>query len=166
MSPATPFNLCRGHHDHLTPPAHNLCLRSDMRIPSFRSGGLCFVSRKPTVVGSPFAEGQYEPYHTKSGKVHSNLGHDSFGAEITQSMHWLRYGLNDKISGFDSPVKARAQIALVSTISRLVLGPIQPLVQWNLEFLPLQEVKRLGRDHSHPSAAEDNNAWSYIIIFS
>jgi hypothetical protein len=50
-------------------------------------------------------------------------------------------------------------------MSRPVLGPIQSPIQWVTEALSLG-VKRLGReaDHSPPSSAEVNNAWSYTSI--
>jgi hypothetical protein len=48
------------------------------------------------------------------------------------------------------------------TASRTALGPTQPPIQWVLGGLSLG-IKRPEResDHSPPSSAEVNNAWSY-----
>jgi hypothetical protein len=56
-------------------------------------------------------------------------------------------------------------IFLFTTASRPALGPIQPPIQWIQESLSLG-VKLPGReaDHSLPSSAELNNAWSYTSI--
>jgi hypothetical protein len=52
---------------------------------------------------------------------------------------------------------SRDKISLLSTLSRPVLGPTQPPIQWVLE------VKRPGReaDHSPPFSAEVKNTWIY-----
>jgi hypothetical protein len=53
-------------------------------------------------------------------------------------------------------------IFLLSTASRLALGPTQPPIQWVTWALSLG-IKRPGReaDHSPPTSAEIKNAWSY-----
>jgi hypothetical protein len=53
------------------------------------------------------------------------------------------------------------EIFLFSKMSRLALGPIQPLIQWAWGALS-SGVKQVGHeaDHSHPSAARDKE-WSY-----
>jgi hypothetical protein len=53
-------------------------------------------------------------------------------------------------------------IFLFSTMSRPVLRPTQPPIQWVQGFLSLG-VKRPVReaDHSSPSSTEVKNAWSY-----
>jgi len=64
------------------------------------------------------------------------------------------------ILGFDS--RLGLGISLFTTVSRTVLGPTQPPIQWVPGALFL-EVKRprLEADHSPPSSAEVKNAWSY-----
>jgi hypothetical protein len=54
------------------------------------------------------------------------------------------------------------EIFLCTTASRTALGSTQPPTQWVPEALSLR-VKRRGReaDHSPPSSAEVQNAWSY-----
>jgi hypothetical protein len=61
---------------------------------------------------------------------------------------------------FDS--RRRLGIFLFAQVSRTPLGPIQLPIQWVLGAVSLG-VKRPGReaDHSSPSSAEVNNAWSY-----
>jgi hypothetical protein len=61
---------------------------------------------------------------------------------------------------FDS--RRRLGIFLFTIVSRTALGPTQPPIQWIPGALSLG-VKRPGReaDHSSPSSAEVNNAWSY-----
>jgi hypothetical protein len=61
---------------------------------------------------------------------------------------------------FDS--RRRLRIFLFTIVSRKVLGPNQPPIQWVPGALSLW-VKRPGReaDHSLPSSAEVKNAWSY-----
>jgi hypothetical protein len=53
-------------------------------------------------------------------------------------------------------------IFLFTTVSRAALGPTQPPFQWVAGALSLV-VKRPGReaDHSSPSSAEVEVAWSY-----
>jgi hypothetical protein len=53
-------------------------------------------------------------------------------------------------------------ISLFSTQSRPALGPTQPPIQW-VPGDPSLGVKRSGREANHtlPSSAEVNNAWSY-----
>jgi hypothetical protein len=54
------------------------------------------------------------------------------------------------------------EIFLFATASVLILGPIQPPIQWLLRIL-LPGLKWLGHeaDHSLPSSAEVKNEWSY-----
>jgi hypothetical protein len=61
---------------------------------------------------------------------------------------------------FDS--RRRLGIFLFTTASRTALGPTQPPLHWVLGALSLG-IKGPGReaDHSSPSSAEVNNAWSY-----
>jgi hypothetical protein len=63
--------------------------------------------------------------------------------------------------GFES--RQGLGIFLFATASRTALGPTHPPVQWVPAALSLG-VKRPGReaDHSPPSSAEVENAWSYI----
>jgi hypothetical protein len=70
----------------------------------------------------------------------------------------LGYGLEDR--GFKS--RQRLGIFLFTTVSRTVLGPTQPPMQW-VQGVLSPGVKRPGReaDHSPPSSAEVKNAWSY-----
>jgi hypothetical protein len=65
----------------------------------------------------------------------------------------LRYGLDDRGSGFDA--RRGLGIFLFTTASRPALGPTQPPIQWVPGALSLG-VKRSGRevDHSPPSSAE------------
>jgi hypothetical protein len=60
-------------------------------------------------------------------------------------------------------VPAEAGIFLFTTVTRPVLGPTQPPIQWVPGALSLG-VKRSGReaDHSPPSGAEVKNEWSYV----
>jgi hypothetical protein len=55
------------------------------------------------------------------------------------------------------------KIYLLSTSSRLVLGPTQPPIQWIPGALS-RVVKRLSgeADHSPPTSAEVKNTWIYI----
>jgi len=53
---------------------------------------------------------------------------------------------------------AGAGIFLFTTVSRLALGPIQPLIQW----IPGDVSPGPEADHSPSSNAEVKNAWSYI----
>jgi hypothetical protein len=54
------------------------------------------------------------------------------------------------------------EIFLLTTTSRLALGPTQPPIQWVLGALSFG-VKQLGHeaDHSPPSSAEVKNEWIY-----
>jgi hypothetical protein len=63
------------------------------------------------------------------------------------------------IGGFES--RQELGIFLFTTVSRLALGPTQP-IYWEPGALSLA-VKRPEResDHSPPSSAEVKNAWSY-----
>jgi hypothetical protein len=65
------------------------------------------------------------------------------------------------VLGFDS--RRRLGIFLFTTAFRTVLGPSEPPIQWIPGALSLV-VKRPEReaDHSPPSSAEVENAWSYI----
>jgi hypothetical protein len=60
------------------------------------------------------------------------------------------------------PGKGNYDIFILGTASRPVLGPTQLPIQWISGALSMG-VKRSGReaDHSPPSGAEVNNAWSY-----
>jgi hypothetical protein len=64
------------------------------------------------------------------------------------------------VLGFDS--RRGLGIFLFTTVSRTVLGPTQPPIQW-VPGAPSLGVKRPGREveHSPPSRAEVKNAWSY-----
>jgi hypothetical protein len=64
------------------------------------------------------------------------------------------------ILGFDS--RRGLGIFFFTTTSRTALGPTKPPIQWVTGALSLG-VKWLGReaDHSFPSSAEVDNAWSY-----
>jgi hypothetical protein len=64
------------------------------------------------------------------------------------------------VLGFDS--RRGMGIFHFTTVSRMVLGPTQPSIQWVPGALSL-EVKwpRREADHSPPSSAEVKNAWSY-----
>jgi hypothetical protein len=64
------------------------------------------------------------------------------------------------VLGFDS--RRGLGIFLPTTVSRTVLGPTQPPIQWIARAISLG-VKWLGReaDHSPPSSAEVKNAWSH-----
>jgi hypothetical protein len=70
----------------------------------------------------------------------------------------LGYGLDDR--GLES--RQGLEIFLFTTLSRPVLGPTQPPIQWIPGALSLG-VKRERReaDHSPPSSSEVKNAWSY-----
>jgi hypothetical protein len=70
----------------------------------------------------------------------------------------LRYGLDER--GLES--QKGLGILLFTTASRPAVGPNQPPIQWVLGALSLG-IKRDGSetDHSPPSSAEVNNAWSY-----
>jgi hypothetical protein len=83
----------------------------------------------------------------------------------TKRMSWdssavivLGYGLDDR--GFES--RQGLGILLLTTASRLALGPTQPPIQRVPGALSLG-VKRPGSeaDHSPPSSAEVKNVWSY-----
>lgn len=54
---------------------------------------------------------------------------------------------------------------VLSMSSRLVLGTIQPPMQWALGDFSLG-VKQLGHedDHSPVTSAEDKNSWIYVLI--
>jgi hypothetical protein len=76
----------------------------------------------------------------------------------------IGYGLHDL--GFES-WKVQ-EIFLSSKMSRLTLGPIQPLIQWMLGALSLR-IKQLGCDanHSPPSSVDvkyDGNYTSALSI--
>jgi hypothetical protein len=72
----------------------------------------------------------------------------------------LGYGLDDK--RFDS--RQGLGMFLFTTASRPDLRPTQPPIQLLAGTLSLK-VKRPGReaDHSPPSSAEVNNAWTYTF---
>jgi hypothetical protein len=78
----------------------------------------------------------------------------------SQNSEWLKSMQQIPVPGFDS--QRGLGIYLFTTVSRTALGPAQPPIQWVPGALSL-EVKRPGRgaDHSPPSSAEVNNAWSY-----
>jgi hypothetical protein len=67
-------------------------------------------------------------------------------------------------SGFQGSIRGLG-IFLLTTASRMALGPTQPPIQWVPGALSLG-VKRPGReaDHLPPSSAEVKNAWSYTSI--
>jgi hypothetical protein len=71
----------------------------------------------------------------------------------------LGYGLDD--GRFES--RQELGMFLLTTASRAAVEPTQPPIQWVTWALSLG-IKRpeLEADHSHPSSAEVNNAWSYI----
>jgi hypothetical protein len=81
-------------------------------------------------------------------------------AVIAQSVKRWSTGWTIRVLGFDS--QRGLGIFLFTTTSSTALGPTQPAIQWVPEALSL-EVKRpvLEADHSPPSSAEVNNAWSY-----
>jgi hypothetical protein len=62
----------------------------------------------------------------------------------------------------ESQSRQELGIFLFTTVSRPALGPTQPPIQWIPEALCL-EVRWPAREaqHSPPSSAEVNNAWSY-----
>jgi hypothetical protein len=70
----------------------------------------------------------------------------------------LGYGLDDW--GFEY---RQGLGILFTTVSRPIMGPTQPPIQWKTGTLSLGE-KRPGRetDHSPLPSAEVKNAWSYI----
>lgn len=144
-------------------------------VPSFISGELRFVPTKPTTVKSPFAEGQYGTCNTTSGKVC-----DTFGTEITQSMRWLGYGLDDKGIRIRLPMKE--EVSLLTEKSRvdsqqgyrrlpspqrqdLFWVPSSPLPNgfWRV-FFPRKRSDWGVTTHIR-DVTEDNNAWNYITIF-
>jgi len=62
--------------------------------------------------------------------------------------------------GFES--RQGLEIFLSTTVSRPVLGPNQPTIQWVAGALSLG-VKRQGREAVHsPCSADVKNVWSYI----
>jgi hypothetical protein len=68
----------------------------------------------------------------------------------------LRCGLDDR--WFES----RQRLDLFTTVSRPALGPTQPPIQWVTGSLSLVLKRPWDEpDHSPPSSAEVNNAWSY-----
>jgi hypothetical protein len=70
----------------------------------------------------------------------------------------LRYGLEGR--GFEC--RQGLELFLFTTVSRPVLGPTKPPIQWVTGALSLgikQPVREA--DHSPPSSAEVKNAWSY-----
>jgi hypothetical protein len=69
----------------------------------------------------------------------------------------LGYGLDNRVLGFDS--RRELRIFLFTTVSKMVLGPTQPPIQWVSGALTLG-VKRPGReaDHSPPFSAEVKTA--------
>jgi len=73
----------------------------------------------------------------------------------------LGYGLNDW--GFKS--RQWLGIFLLTTTSRLALGPTQPPIPWVPGALSFG-VKRPGREANHlpPSSAEIKNVWIYTSI--
>jgi hypothetical protein len=73
-------------------------------------------------------------------------------------MYGISYTI--RVLGFDS--QQGLGIFLFTTMSRTLLGPTQPPIQWVPGVLSLG-VKQPGRegDHSPPSSAEEKNACSY-----
>jgi len=69
-------------------------------------------------------------------------------------------GLRTGRSGFGS--RQGLKTVLFATVSRLAVGPTQPLIQWVPGGLTA-EIKRLVReaDHSPPSSVAAKNAWIY-----
>jgi hypothetical protein len=67
----------------------------------------------------------------------------------------------DSIPGTDSS----AIFLFPTAVSRPALGPTQSPIQW-IPGVLTPVVTRPGRkaDHSHPSSAENKNAWSYTSI--
>jgi hypothetical protein len=74
-----------------------------------------------------------------------------------EELHNMNYSLNLE---FDS--RRGLGIFLLTTVSRPILGPTQPPIQWVPGALS-RGIKRTGpeADHSPPSRAEVKNAWSY-----
>jgi hypothetical protein len=81
-------------------------------------------------------------------------------AVIAQSVYCWATGWTIGVLGFDS--RRGLGIFLLTTVSRMALGPNQPPIQGVPGALSLG-VKRPVReaDHSPPSSAEVKNAWSY-----
>jgi hypothetical protein len=82
---------------------------------------------------------------------------------IAQSIRRWATGWMLGVLGFDS--RRGLGMFLFTTASRTALGPTQPPIQWVPGALYLA-VRRPGReaDHSPPSCAEVENAWSYTSI--
>jgi hypothetical protein len=81
---------------------------------------------------------------------------------IAQSVYRRAMDWTIGVLGFDS--RRGLWIFLFTTVSRTVLGPTRPPIQWVPGTLALG-VKRPGReaDDSPPSSAEVKNAWSYTF---
>jgi hypothetical protein len=79
---------------------------------------------------------------------------------IPQSVYCWSTGWKIRVLGFDS--RRRLGIFLFTIVFRTALGSIQPPILWITGALSLG-VKRPRReaDHSPPSRAEVENAWSY-----
>jgi hypothetical protein len=67
-----------------------------------------------------------------------------------------------RTTGVQFPAGAIMRIFLFATVSRPIMGPIQPTIKWITGALS-PGVKRPDREsnHSPPSRAEVKNAWSY-----
>jgi len=56
---------------------------------------------------------------------------------------------------------SREKNSLFCKMSRQVLRPTQPPIQWAPEFFPRNEWLKHDTDHSPPSTDEVKNKWSY-----
>jgi hypothetical protein len=89
----------------------------------------------------------------------------SVAARVAHGYIALGYGLD--VPEFES--RQGLGLFLLTTASRLALGPNQPPIQrqWEPEALPVEEKwPGLEADHSRPSSAEVKNAWSYSSTLS
>jgi hypothetical protein len=88
----------------------------------------------------------------------SELGKNTQGVEIAQSVQWLGCELDDQSS---IPGRGGEGIYLFTTAFRPLLEPTHPLIRWVSGVLSLG-LKRPGSeaDNSPPSSAEIKNAWS------
>jgi hypothetical protein len=78
----------------------------------------------------------------------------SYRSRVSSGIIVSDYGLDDRAIGVRSPAEARD--FPVTSVSRPVLGPTQPPVQWVPGVLSPGVKARPGRDadHSPPSSAE------------